>query len=89
MKKMLSAMTCAGALIFTTASFAAGETYSVCETEYERTCPAHDSYAYCGTVKATAASLCQQSGSSSYTLVKLSGRGGTKCGVGMFRVICK
>ena len=65
--------------------------FTVCEGEYERACQAHEAYTYCGTINATAESLCRRSVTtySGFTLVQLNSYGGNKCGYGIFRVTCK
>jgi hypothetical protein len=67
-----------------------GQTFSVCEGEYERRCPPHEGYTYCGTIDGFATNLCQQSGATGdFTKVKLTDIGGNKCGYAMWRVTCK
>jgi hypothetical protein len=66
-------------------------TFSVCEGEYERNCPNHDAYTYCGTITGWAEQACKIQNSpepAKYRLIKLQDRSGNRCGYALWRVMC-
>ncbi len=66
-------------------------TFSVCEGEYERSCPDHEAFTYCGTINGWAEQACKIQNSRElpkYRLIKLQDRPGNKCGYGLWKVIC-
>jgi hypothetical protein len=66
-------------------------TFSVCEGEYERNCPDHDAFTYCGTINGWAVQACKIQNSREppkFQLIKLQDRSGNKCGYALWRVIC-
>jgi hypothetical protein len=59
--------------------------YNLCVGEYERSCPIHNAYGYCGTnVSAWAAGKCGELLSS----VQVQSYGGNKCGYAIYHVTC-
>ncbi|MBH5396324.1 hypothetical protein HZZ13_00620 [Bradyrhizobium sp. CNPSo 4010] len=65
--------------------------FSVCEGEFERNCPDHDAFTYCGTINGWAEQACKIQNSREppkYRLIKLQDRSGNKCGYAQWKVIC-
>ncbi|SHN73493.1 hypothetical protein SAMN05444170_2492 [Bradyrhizobium erythrophlei] len=58
--------------------------YRICAGEYERACPPHDVYLYCGSsIEGWAKDRC-----TAYTARRLNTYGGNKCGYSLDEIIC-
>jgi len=71
---------------------ATGQTFSVCEGEYESSCAAHQVYLYCYTVYGWAEATCKVRGTNEpakYTIAEISKRGGNKCGYTIYEITCR